>query len=94
MEIIISFVNGALHEHRPYLDFSFSAFSDNCTEYGDIQSKSLYSVQMQENRDQKNSEYGQFLSSWEWSLEKSDKFPFFYRFKKVFNSFMTEVLII
>ena len=34
-----------------------------CTEYGHFQSKSLYSVQMRENTDQKNSKYGHFLHS-------------------------------
>ena len=31
------------------------------TEYGDLKSKSPHSVRMQENKDQKNSEYGHFL---------------------------------
>ena len=33
------------------------------TEYGDLQSKSLYSVQMRDNADQKNSKYGHFSHS-------------------------------
>ena len=47
----------------PYSEFFWSTFFCIRTEYGDLQSKSLYSVQMRENTDQKNSEYGHFLRS-------------------------------
>ena len=43
----------------PYLEFFWSVFFDFRTKYGDLQSKSPYSVRMRENTDQ-NSEYGQF----------------------------------
>ena len=38
-----------------------SVFSPIHTEYGELRSISLYSVQMRENTDHNNSEYGQFL---------------------------------
>ena len=41
----------------------WSAFSRNWNEYGEILRISRYSVQMQENADQNNSEYGHFLRS-------------------------------
>ena len=41
----------------------WSAFSCFRTEYGEIQSISLYSVQMPENVDQNNSEYGHYSDS-------------------------------
>ena len=47
----------------PYSEFFWSVFSGIWTEYGDLRSKSPYSVQMRENADQKNSEYGHFLRS-------------------------------
>ena len=40
-----------------------SVFSHILTEYGEIQSISLYLVRMKENTDQKNSEHGLFLRS-------------------------------
>ena len=52
-----------LRRECPYLEFFWSVFSRIRTEYGEIQSISPYSVQMQENTDQKNSEYGQFSRS-------------------------------
>ena len=38
----------------------WSRFSRIWTEYGDLKSKHPYSVQMRENTDQKNTEYGHF----------------------------------
>ena len=56
-------VKGTLRQKCPYLEFFWSVFSRIRTEYGDFASKSLYSVVMWENTDQKNSEYGHFLHS-------------------------------
>ena len=50
-----------LHEKCPYLEFFWSVFSRIWTEYREIQSTSQLLVQMWENTDQKNSEYGHFL---------------------------------
>ena len=44
----------------PYSEFLWSVFSRIRTEYGEILRISPYSVQMQENTDQKNSECGHF----------------------------------
>ena len=46
-----------------YLELFWSVFSRIPTEYREIQSISEHSVQMRENTDQKNSEYGHFLRS-------------------------------
>ena len=46
-----------------YLEFFWSVFYRIRTEYGDLDSKSPYSFQMWENKDQKNSEYVHFLGS-------------------------------
>ena len=51
----------ALREKCPYLELFWSAFSCVRTEYGEILCISPYSVQMLENTDQNNSEYGHFL---------------------------------
>ena len=53
----------ALREKCSYPEFFWSAFLRIPTEYGDLLCKSLYSVQMRENVDQKNSEYGHFSRS-------------------------------
>ena len=53
----------SLLEKCSYSEFFWSVFSRIRTEYEDLQSKSLYSVQMRENTDQKNSEYEHFLRS-------------------------------
>ena len=53
----------ALREKCLYFDFYLSAFSSIPSEYKEILRISPYSVQMQENTDQKNSEYGHFLRS-------------------------------
>ena len=50
----------------PYSEFFWSAFFRIWTEFGDLLSKSLYSVQMWENMDQKNSEYGNFYAVFAW----------------------------
>ena len=47
----------------PYSKFSWSVFSRIRTESGEIIRISSYKVQMRENTDQKNSEYGHFLRS-------------------------------
>ena len=47
----------------PYSKFLWSVFSDILTEYGDLLRKPPYSVQMQQNTDQKNSEYEYFSRS-------------------------------
>ena len=52
-----------LREKCPYLEFFWPVFSCIRTEYGEIRSLSPYSVQMWENTDQKNSEYGHFSRS-------------------------------
>ena len=49
--------NLSLREKCPYSEFFCSVYSSIRTEYREIQSGSPYSVQMQENMDQKNSEY-------------------------------------
>ena len=52
-----------LREKCPYSEFLWSVFSFIPTEYRDLFSKSPYSVQMRENTNHKNFEYGQFLHS-------------------------------
>ena len=52
-----------LREKRLYWELFWSVFSSIRTEYGEIQSISPHSVQMRENTDQNNSEYGQILRS-------------------------------
>ena len=52
-----------LREKCPYSEFFSSVFSRIWAEYGEIRSISPYSVQMRENMDQKNSEYGHFSLS-------------------------------
>ena len=56
-------VRQTLREERPYSEFFWSVFSRIRTEHGEIRSTSLYSVQMQGNTDQKNSEQGHFSRS-------------------------------
>ena len=69
MRIFRKLSNISLGEKCPNLEFFWSAFSCIRTEYGEIHwiqrdtSISPYSVGMQENMDQKNSEYGQFSRS-------------------------------
>ena len=52
-----------LRKRCPYSKFFWSVLSCMRTEYGEIRSISPCSVQMRENKDQKNSEYGHFLRS-------------------------------
>ena len=55
-----------LREKRPFSEFFWSVFfriGAECGEILRISRISPYSVQMQENMDQKNSEYEHFLSS-------------------------------
>ena len=47
----------------PYSECFWSTFSHIRTEYGEIRSISPYSLRMQENMDQKHSEYGHFSRS-------------------------------
>ena len=53
----------SLREKCSYSEFSWSFVSRIRTEYEEILRISPYSVQMRENTDQKNSEYGQFSCS-------------------------------
>ena len=52
-----------LLEKGTYSEFFWSVFSRIRAEWGDLQSKSPYSVRMRENTDQKNFEYEPFLRS-------------------------------
>ena len=56
----------ALCEKFMHSEIFWSVFSRIRIEHGDLQSKSLYSVRMRENEDQKNSELGQFLRMVVW----------------------------
>ena len=51
-----------MREKSPYSEFFWSAFCCIWTEYRDLQSKSLYSIWMRENADQKHSEYRHFYA--------------------------------
>ena len=71
-KLLVSLIQFAIkmsHEHitlcekSPYSEFFWFVFSCNWTEYGEIRSISLYSVQMRGNTDQKKSEYGHFSRS-------------------------------
>ena len=50
----------SLREKCPHSEFFWSAFAHIRTECGEIRCISLYSVQMRENKDQKNYKYGHF----------------------------------
>ena len=52
-----------LRKKCPYSELFWSAFSPIWTEDGEIRSISSYSVRMQENADQNNSEYDHFSRS-------------------------------
>ena len=54
-------ISAGLREKCPYSELFWSVFSRIRTEYGKIQHISPYSVQIRENTDQNNSEYGYFL---------------------------------
>ena len=53
----------SLREKCPYSELFWFTFSRFWTEYEEIRIISPYSVQMRENADQNNSEYGHFLRS-------------------------------
>ena len=53
----------SLRKKCPYSELFWSGFSRIRTEYEEIRNLSLYSVQMRENAEQNNSEYGHFLRS-------------------------------
>ena len=53
----------SLGEKCPYSELFWSAFFHIRTEYGETRSIFPYSVQMRENTDQNNSEYGHFSRS-------------------------------
>ena len=53
-ESVLFIESYTLREKCPYLVIFWSVFLGICIEYDDLQSKSLYSVRMQENVDQKN----------------------------------------
>ena len=61
--------NRALRKKCPYSELFWSTFSRIRTEYGEILRISPYSVRMQENADQNNSEYEHFLRSGSQSLK-------------------------
>ena len=52
-----------LRKNYWYSELFWSVFSRIWTDYGEIRSISLYSVQMRESADQNNSEHGHFLRS-------------------------------
>ena len=57
----------SLREKCPYSEFFWSMIYHIRTECGEILHISPYSLWMRENKDQKNSEYGNFLrSAWLW----------------------------
>ena len=60
MKKIVITTSALLYKKWPYLEFFWSAFSWIRTKYGNLQSKSPYSVRMRANADQKNSEYEYF----------------------------------
>ena len=61
--IFIALSTNALRKKCPYSELFWSTFSHIWTEYGEIRSISPYSVQMRENADQNNYEYGHFSRS-------------------------------
>ena len=63
MRVLRHFPEYTLREKCPHSEFFWSVFSRIRTVHGEIQSVSPYSVQMRENKDQKNSEYGHFSRS-------------------------------
>ena len=60
----------SLCEKCPKTEFFWSVFSRIWTEYGDLLYISPYSVQMRENKDQKNSVFGHFSSSAKGFMDK------------------------
>ena len=53
----------SLRKKCPHSEFFWSGFSPILTEYVDLHCKYSYSVQIRENTDQKNLNYGPFLHS-------------------------------
>ena len=74
-----------LRKKCSYLEFFLSRFSRIWTEYEDVLCLSLYSVQMWEAEDQRNTEYIHFLRSVKfpgvmlYCVKIQFKFPFFFR---------------
>ena len=62
-EWLLDYDKITLRKKCPYSELFWYAFSCIRAEYGEIRSISPYSVQMRENADQYNSEYGHFLRS-------------------------------
>ena len=58
----ISVTKTSLREKCPYSEFFWSLFSCIWTEFEDLLRKSPYSVQMQENIDERNSKHGRFFT--------------------------------
>ena len=63
LKYLLQLATLTLREKCPYLELFCFVFTRIRTEYGQIQSISLYSVRMRENVDQTNSEYGHFSRS-------------------------------
>ena len=75
-----------LREKFPFSELFWSAFFRIRTGYGEIRSIFPYSVRMQENADQNNSEYGHFLRSYRASFFRFNSFqsqfePFYWLFQ-------------
>ena len=68
----VALVRNAMREKGLYSELFWSAFPHIRTEYGEILRISPCSVQMRENTDQNNSEYGQLLRSDEYTFSKSN----------------------
>ena len=66
-----------LRKKCPYSDDFWSVFIRITTGYGDLLCKSPYSIQIRENMDQKNSEYGHFVRSGYHETRKVSKKCFF-----------------
>ena len=62
----------ALRKKCPYSELFWSVFSNIRTEYGEIRSIFLYSVQMRKNTNQNNSEYGHFSCSEGYDLLRNN----------------------
>ena len=60
---ILSIISSHIHYKVSVSVLFWSAFSRIRTEYGEMQCISPYSVQMRENADQNNSDYGHFSGS-------------------------------
>ena len=60
---MVLFLNTSLRKKCPYSGLLWSVFTHIRTEYGEILRISPYLVQMRENADQNNPEYGHFSHS-------------------------------